>query len=597
VGATERGTPGLHEDVVVSARFSIIIPTYQRRDVLVETVQAIAGLETPWPCELVVVVDGSTDGSAEAARAVPVPFPVRVVVQDNRGAAAARNHGAAEAHGEVLLFLDDDMVVDQRLLVEHDAVLRAGADAVIGHIPLHPDSPRNLLSSGVDQWARERHERLVRNRGQLSLGDLLTGQLSVRREVFQRAGGFDETFNARGQFGAEDTDFLHRLLRSSAVVRYAPGAVTHQRYVVTPEQNLRQWRQGGRADAVLVRKHPDLLPELLQGHRAGTPSGRLLSRWAHVVPSRLGRALAAPVVARAASGRIDPMTGWAFTRVRDACYWRGVHGGGGFDLTGRAPVVLAYHAVEKLDDPVIGEWCVTSEQLELHVDALADAGFTFVGLSDLLAQFHGGAAIPPRSVLLTFDDAYASLLDGALPVTAPRGIPAVVFVVGEQVGGCNQWDVERGAVQLPLLDADQLRELVAHGWSLGVHSGTHAHLTQQDTAGLERELDRPLRDLRAMGLPVEPVVAYPYGEHDVSVRSATRRAGYTAAFALEGRRPPRSRRGRFAWPRIEVRRSTRPEDLVATALAPPQWPLREFERDARGMARRALGGLRHVSRR
>ena len=130
-----------------------------------------------------------------------------------------------------------------------------------------------------------------------------------------------------------------------------------------------------------------------------------------------------------------------------------------------------------------------------------------------------------------------------------------------------------------------------------MHSGTHAHLTQQDTAGLERELDRPLHNLRAMGLPVEPVVAYPYGEHDVSVRSAARRAGYTAAFALEGRRPPRGHRGRFAWPRIEVRRSTRPEDLVATALAPPQWPLRELERDARGMARRALGGLRRISRR
>ena len=99
MGATERGTPGLHEDVAVSARFSVIIPTYQRRDVLVETLQAIAELETPWPCELVVVVDGSTDGSAEAARAVPVPFPVRVVVQDNRGSAAARNHGLRHARG------------------------------------------------------------------------------------------------------------------------------------------------------------------------------------------------------------------------------------------------------------------------------------------------------------------------------------------------------------------------------------------------------------------------------------------------------------------------------------------------------------------
>ncbi|SFT34260.1 Glycosyltransferase, GT2 family [Geodermatophilus amargosae] len=580
------------EAVAQSQRFSIVIPTYQRRDVLVETIRALARLETPWPCELIVVVDGSTDGSAEAARAVPVPFPVRVLEQDNQGAAAARNHGAGEARGEVLLFLDDDMVADPRLLVEHDAVLRQGADAVIGHIPLHPDSPRTLLSSGVEQWARERHERLLQTRGQLSLGDLLTGQLSVRRDVFERAAGFDESFNARGEFGAEDTDFLHRLLRSGAAVRYAPGAVTHQRYVVTPEQNMRQWRQGGRADAVLVRKHPDLLPEILAAHRAGTPSGRLLSRWAHLVPSRLGRAVARPVVARAASVATGLLTGWAYTRLRDACYWRGVAEGGGFGLTGSAPVVLAYHAVEKVDDPVVGEWCVTPEQLEQHVEALTAAGFTFVGLRDVLDRSRGRAPLPPRSVLLTFDDAYTSLLDGALPVTAPRGIPAVVFVVSGQLGGTNRWDAERGAVELPLLDVDQLRRLVEEGWSLGVHSATHAHLTQQDAAGLDRELVQSLADLRATGLPIEPVLAYPFGEHDVRVRAATRRAGYTAAFALEGPRHPRTRRGRYAWPRIEVRRSTSPQALVATVLRPPRAPLAELERDARGIARRALETVR-----
>jgi hypothetical protein len=82
--ARRRGQ-GMAEAGMQGQRFSIVIPTYQRRDVLVETMHALARLETPWPCELLVVVDGSTDGSAEAARAVPVPFPVRVLEQDNRG--------------------------------------------------------------------------------------------------------------------------------------------------------------------------------------------------------------------------------------------------------------------------------------------------------------------------------------------------------------------------------------------------------------------------------------------------------------------------------------------------------------------------------
>src|SRR4051794_14101963 len=104
-----------------SYRFSIVVPTYQRRDVLVDSMRWFAQLETPWPVELLVVIDGSTDGSAAAAREVALPFAVRVIEQENRGAAAARNRGAEEAAGEILLFLDDDMVVAPRLLVEHDA--------------------------------------------------------------------------------------------------------------------------------------------------------------------------------------------------------------------------------------------------------------------------------------------------------------------------------------------------------------------------------------------------------------------------------------------------------------------------------------------
>ena len=566
-----------------SCRFSIVVPTYNRRDVLVESMRSLAGLETPWPVELIVVVDGSTDGSAEAARAVPLPFPVRVIEQANGGAAAARNTGAAQAEGEYLLFLDDDMVADPRLLIEHDAVLGRGADAAVGHIPVHPDSPRTLLTAGVERWAKQRHERLARTSGALALGDLLTGQLSVRADVFAGAKGFDEAFNADGSFGAEDTDFLHRLLQGGAVVSYAAGAVTWQRYVVTPDQYLRQWRQGGRADAVLARKHPALAPTLAAQHGAGTLSGRVLSRWAPVVPSRLGRALAAYPVARARAGRTDVFTRWAFARVRDALYWKGLHEQGGWPAAG-GPVVLAYHAIEDVDDAVIGDWCVAPEHFERQIDALTDAGFTFVSLGDLLAALDG-VPLPARAALLTFDDAYASLLTAAAPVLEARGIPAVVLVVSDQVGGWNEWDARRGAAKLPLLSAAELGELADRGWAIGAHSRTHAHLTQADDATLARELEQPLRDLRALGLPVEPVLAYPHGEHDARVRAATRRAGYTAAFALEGRRPAGSR---FAVPRIEVRRDTTPESLVATALQPPRHPAREVERELRGIVRRVL---------
>ena len=63
--------------------FSVIVPTYQRRDVAAAAVEALCRLDYPGSVELVVVVDGSTDGSADALRAIACPFPVHVVEQPN----------------------------------------------------------------------------------------------------------------------------------------------------------------------------------------------------------------------------------------------------------------------------------------------------------------------------------------------------------------------------------------------------------------------------------------------------------------------------------------------------------------------------------
>src|SRR5439155_25515228 len=107
-------------------RFSIIIPTHQRRDIVVANVSALERQDCR-DFEVVVVVDGSTDGTATALRSLSPTFPLTVVEQDNLGAAQARNVGAARAAGDILVFLDDDMEADASLLREHDRPHRAGA--------------------------------------------------------------------------------------------------------------------------------------------------------------------------------------------------------------------------------------------------------------------------------------------------------------------------------------------------------------------------------------------------------------------------------------------------------------------------------------
>ena len=254
--------------------FSIVVPTFQRREVVRDAVTALCKVDYAGSLELIVVVDGSTDGTAEAVREIACPFPVEVVEQPNTGAARARNRGAQVATGDILLFLDDDMMAAPDLIGQHARSHQKGADAVLGHIPLDPQSPPTFLAEGAGIWAEDR-ARALRSGKPLDLFDLLTGQLSVRRSLFEALGGFDERFTAGGSFGDEDLDFGVRLLER-ARVEFNPDAVSHQRYVVTPSRCMEQWRDAGRADVAFARKHPSRARELFRLHGAERPLHRLV---------------------------------------------------------------------------------------------------------------------------------------------------------------------------------------------------------------------------------------------------------------------------------------------------------------------------------
>jgi glycosyltransferase involved in cell wall biosynthesis len=295
------------------------------------SVRAIERVVAPWPFEVVVVVDGSTDGTADALRALDVPFSLAVESQPNSGQAAARNRGASIARGDIVLFLDDDMEPDPQILVAHERAHRAGADAVVGHIPLHPDSPQSIMRAGVEAWAEKRGARLRVHDGPLELSDLLTGQLSIRRDLFGELGRFDVQFTAGGSFGGEDIDFLHRAQVAGVKVVFAPDAISRQRYVVTPAQYLHQWHDAGRSDAALTAKHPELADELRRAHRFDRRLTRVVL-WPLAGHPRVARPIRWVLrhVALAAARR--PPWGLRrttlFFRVRDLEYWAGARSQG-----------------------------------------------------------------------------------------------------------------------------------------------------------------------------------------------------------------------------------------------------------------------------
>ena len=321
MSASASTTPG------VSYGFSIVIPTYQRRALVAANVAALARQEFTGGFEVIVVVDGSTDGTAAALQSLTVPFPRPVVEQVNSGSAAARNHGASLARGAVLIFLDDDMEAHPRLLAEHAKSHRDGADAVMGHIPLHPNSPPGLLSDGVGKWAEARAARLRQAGAEVRLEDMLTGQLSVARETFDRLVGFDTRFRQQFTSGKADTDFGRRLHESGYRVVFNPEAISWQQYVVPPRAYLRQWRENGRADVRFVQKHPDAFDATFSAKKLRE------RRWWLVGP--LAVAARWFVIRRLEQGRTDGRTVRWLRRVRYREYWRGVAAAGGMTAARR----------------------------------------------------------------------------------------------------------------------------------------------------------------------------------------------------------------------------------------------------------------------
>ncbi|HEY8600249.1 MAG TPA: glycosyltransferase [Thermomicrobiales bacterium] len=169
---------------------SVIIPVYNGARYLTEAIESVLAQTDP-PLEIIVVDDGSTDGSAAIAAAFPA---VHLISQPNRGVATARNVGIAAARGELIAFLDqDDLWLPGKL---HAQVARHVAEPQLGYTRTHQ---RLLIEEGVDpsSWI-----------GPALHTDHPSGIPSswmVRASLFTRIGGFDSRYVT-----ASDGDWLFR---------------------------------------------------------------------------------------------------------------------------------------------------------------------------------------------------------------------------------------------------------------------------------------------------------------------------------------------------------------------------------------------------
>ena len=508
--------------------FSVIIPTFQRRETVRPAVEALAAAQYEGQVEVIVVVDGSTDGTAEDLATLQTPFPLRIVEQGNCGAASARNRGAAEAANDILLFLDDDMLCAPNMIAEHARFHLAGADAVVGDALRDPASPPGFMSDSNEAW-------LKRKEGPLTLFDVWTGQLSVRRALFQEVGGFDEAYTDRNAFANEDADLGIRLL-AGYDVRHNPGAISYQRYVVSPRELIRRAPLRAAGDVRLARKHPEVIGALFEARGISRSSTRLVFGPLSQIPAlaRLWALVATPI---ATFGLKTPFRSSRtlsrfFLGARAAVYWAELRRLGWHPLSHRL-LVLAYHAIEDWsDDPILRRYATPRREFVKHLRSLSRRGFVFVTPEMAARYVEDGAPLPRRAVLLTFDDCYAGLPGVARDLLEPNEIEAVAFAVTHLKTATNEWDLSRGGRSRRLLKSHELKNLGPLGIEIGSHSRTHSRLIELTDSALRKETSGSADDLAELGLPRPRFFAYPFGEVDDRTRKAVRDAGYALAFGI-----------------------------------------------------------------
>lgn len=220
-------------------RYSIIIPTHNRVASLQRCIESLLHQDVDRETyEIIVVNDGSTDGTASYLQSLSPDVSIRSITIPNSGPSLARNRGAQIAFGDILVFTDDDCTHPRTWLRDVDSVLTAKRAVAVGG-SVQNRIPDNDLTAVYEETTRFFARRMNRKEGKALF--LTTNNFAVLRSVFQKYGGFDERF----YLGAMDREFATRLVAAGEVVYYAPEIVVeHYHHFSLKSLFLHLFRQG-----------------------------------------------------------------------------------------------------------------------------------------------------------------------------------------------------------------------------------------------------------------------------------------------------------------------------------------------------------------
>lgn len=242
-GATSTGAQdhACRADVGAPPRISVVIPTYNSRAIVRDAIHSVLA-QTLAPLEVIVVDDGSTDGTAESLAGLDPR--VRCLRQANAGPARARTVGASNARGDWIALLDaDDVWLADKLERQWAAASKVGADAVFCSL-IWPTPRGEIIEGYAGSTLREHLLPAMLKRNALAGG---CSSMLIRRETFERLGGFDKTYEP-----CEDRDLFIRIADACRVA-YVREPLVRRR--VGPVQFGGNPVANHRANELLLQRH------------------------------------------------------------------------------------------------------------------------------------------------------------------------------------------------------------------------------------------------------------------------------------------------------------------------------------------------------
>lgn len=249
-------------------KLSVLLTAYTNEKIVPFAIEAIGAQTLDKDLyELIVIDDASRDGTYDVLRSLSQAYPMKLLRNEtNHGSAYSRNRAAAEAKHELIVFVQDDIIIERDFLEKHRTAHVALDDekaVVAGYTYWHPDLEKTPFMDYLDegqQFDFGRFEHTHENEHGLIPADrflFYTSNLSMRADFFRSVGGFDEEFMAPGIAAYDDTELAWRMYKAGMQVYFSPSAKAGHLHQRTLESLCKRKYAEGLLSWKLQKKHPD----------------------------------------------------------------------------------------------------------------------------------------------------------------------------------------------------------------------------------------------------------------------------------------------------------------------------------------------------